>query len=867
MEREGNGVMASKRLGVKRIVILTVAVVFFVNCTTYGSILPEDKLTPSVISQTYPPTEESAEFREEVMSDMKFMSVAFSIAQHFIEDKGEEDLSRALIEKFQYTESFLEEQFIDLGSATEADFNKDGIIKLRFISKDGNESGIIGMCSREKGELYRLSDDRWEIVGRYAFFVEKVTNDDSERAQTNESEEDMIADGDNLLTQLYKTDPDLYVIRNITNSVMAGETRKAAEKFFTSGIFQDREEDLKVIADLFNSLIRVGESTSFRGVNIRAFAAKLITNTVKYSENPQIAQSAQLIAGQALTVISWQEREVPKAIDMQVTADVDKMAENGKRGKSFLAVPAGRGVKETDTEGNIGFYWRGIEGTKKLGENAIESSMYDKDAFNEKKDNLVMYLMDHGFTAPTAGLEKALREKRVSTIHETRFLNDFLPGSRQTTSTGAGHFQGTKLDVKNVTEGEGIQVNVRYNIDGTIEEVFLQSVVSGDWCFALPGCVDYMINLGGLAFNDVSIDLTLSEASAFNPKFNFSQQNLSKMSDVTGEAKFAPFIAEENEGNIRIFQNPKVSGNVAYRWLPAVEGSSVAGDMLDFYQNMTWKNLGEFIDLAAGHYMQSMSDSYEKDIGDVSYIFVAEPPLLSKTEGIKTYIDDSREFVKEYLENKDAKDKLIRVPLEHIEKIGVENVRGFLEAFQATSHGYIELYSLERPEGVSDPYGLVTKPLSDNLKVGERTRANTVTVFLVSKGEELPGGKNKRWGFEDPTASIIAPVGLSCDKAGLVRSLLLGLRLSVIAGDSSMNAENSFVSETLDAYRTLCLGQGTEPGEFDLTASDLVNIARGAAGEVAGSLNRLIKLLPIMPIDTEELRELYKHAREALIRA
>ena len=33
------------------------------------------------------------------------------------------------------------------------------------------------------------------------------------------------------------------------------------------------------------------------------------------------------------------------------------------------------------------------------------------------------------------------------------------------------------------------------------------------------------------------------------------------------------------------------------------------------------------------------------------------------------------------------------------------------------------------------------------------------------------------------------------------------------------------------------------------------------------SLNKLIRLLPIMPVNVEELRMIYEHAREALIRA
>jgi len=224
----------------------------------------------------------------------------------------------------------------------------------------------------------------------------------------------------------------------------------------------------------------------------------------------------QLMAGQALTFISWMERGVPGVDRMRITANKNEMVTSDK-GESYILNKAENlppGVVVVEEEGKKGLYWRGAEGIFKLGYKGIldhENVVYDKKKLEDAKaaDNLLMYLMDHGVLKVPAGLEDLTDAEVVSTFHETSFLYDFLPGSFQVTSTGAGHDQKSKLDIKYVTEGRGIQVNVRYGADGKIKEVILQKVEEGQWAFALPGYVDYMIDLGGLRFNDTSVDLDL----------------------------------------------------------------------------------------------------------------------------------------------------------------------------------------------------------------------------------------------------------------------------------------------------------------------------------------------------------------------
>ena len=79
------------------------------------------------------------------------------------------------------------------------------------------------------------------------------------------------------------------------------------------------------------------------------------------------------------------------------------------------------------------------------------------------------------------------------------------------------------------------------------------------------------------------------------------------------------------------------------------------------------------------------------------------------------------------------------------------------------------------------------------------------------------------------------------------------------------NENEEFIKETLESYRSFCTSQGIS--NFKLSAGDLVALATGNINKVAEALTRLISSLPIMPLNTEELREIYKHARQALIRA
>jgi mannose-6-phosphate isomerase len=250
-----------------------------------------------------------------------------------------------------------------------------------------------------------------------------------------------------------------------------------------------------------------------------SFTARLMEDVITNTDEAEAARQIQLVAGQAVTIMSWIDRKVPGARGLRLTADDDDMLLSGK-GKSFIdrnTIPSGTG--HTEKENEPGMFWRGMECTDKLGKGLAACLEKEEGLTEDINGALVMYLMDHGFAAVPEGIRHLTGAEGgiVSTLHETAFLADNLVGSSQTTSTGPGHFQGRKLDIKHVVSGRGIQFNVRYGGDGKIEEILAQVVETGDACLALPGHVDYMVNLGGLRFNDMAVTLPVDRIRALFP--------------------------------------------------------------------------------------------------------------------------------------------------------------------------------------------------------------------------------------------------------------------------------------------------------------------------------------------------------------
>ena len=241
------------------------------------------------------------------------------------------------------------------------------------------------------------------------------------------------------------------------------------------------------------------------------------------------------------------------------------------------------------------------------------------------------------------------------------------------------------------------------------------------------------------------------------------------------------------------------------------------------------------------------------------------------------YIGRHKTLFKDTLgENKP--DTLVRVPIEAIESVGIDNIKGFLETFQEASNGYVELYYMsvigEVSENVYQKYGLQKKPLPKDFR---RMRENTVTLFPALKGEEInQSAIVSRLGNINvtPENTILSPIGLQHDPVGLIRATILGLKMMDIARQikekgSDIVKDQAFKDkiqlEMLEQLKNVCDVEDLK--NFNLTPDDIIALAAGNINNIITALKKLIKLLPITPVNAEELRQIYEHAKEVITAA
>ncbi|MBF0493769.1 MAG: hypothetical protein HQL28_01400, partial [Candidatus Omnitrophica bacterium] len=268
------------------------------------------------------------------------------------------------------------------------------------------------------------------------------------------------------------------------------------------------------------------------------------------------------------------------------------------------------------------------------------------------------------------------------------------------------------------------------------------------------------------------------------------------------------------------------------------------------------------------------------------------------------YIGKNDNIFKETL-GEGKPDILIRVPVEALALVGKENVSDLLGAFQKAPNAFVELFSMsgagEVPESAYDEYGLSHKALPNSLKdPSARTRENTVTIFTADKGEEfneifidtkLNGIKHSAKKMN----SILIPIGLDRDMAGLVRGMIVGLKMLKIARSAaSMVTENKVrdiyalrdsqdqkmkqkyaellddAQNVLESYKEVMdkgviLDYHTAGRMNDI--EDFLAIAAGDMGKLVRAINKLIKLLPVTPLSAEEIRTVFTLAKKALTAA
>ncbi|MFH1846780.1 MAG: hypothetical protein ABH869_04410 [Candidatus Omnitrophota bacterium] len=687
-------------------------------------------------------------------------------------------------------------------------------------------------------------------------------------------------------------EPKNYAVNRIIEYVLDGKQKQAIKYLFTTDVFQARDENLDVVCSLLNNLSHISKDEKNRE-NTKDFIMLLIKSIVELTGNDEesikVAKAVQIMSAQSLNIMSWIDNKFKGADQIRLTINERLMvsSERDEKGKSFIySTSLPDYIKEGNTEGKAGFFWRGVEDVAKLEGNIPEELMYDKETFLANSKKLLMYIMTHGFIKVPDKLKEATEKGEISTIHDTSFLHDFLPGSYQAVSTGDGHFQGDKLDIKYVTEGRGIQFNVLCDEKGNITEVLAQRIKAGDWFVALPCYKEYIINLGGLRFNDISVKCTDEQIGDFMKcqKGDWRNADYRRQIAKASEKIKAPYIGikhakgEElvrtlNDIRLKWFENDFSAGmgrlwTLADCYKAGFNGRSIS-DIVDIFKEEFLKAKTQL----QGYMIQNPEQMLTSLKQIKENMIAAELITLNKTAGIKEYIDNNMVFFSECLKDP-ATTKLIRIPIELIKSTGPENVKILGDIFKKHDI-YLELFSaddkyLSIPESTYDEYGLEYGRLA-RISKDRRHKGNTITLMPVYKGDEFGTGGHKEkheWlvGDMEPEHTIIVPVANNFDRTGIVRSIILGLRLSEIA-DGNYKEDGTFVAYTLGMYLRLCLALGQDMKDIDFTTNDIWNMARGNLSQMVQALNKYIRTIPIVPFNTEEVREVYEYAREALIRA
>ncbi|MDD5495657.1 MAG: radical SAM protein [Candidatus Omnitrophica bacterium] len=219
------------------------------------------------------------------------------------------------------------------------------------------------------------------------------------------------------------------------------------------------------------------------------------------------------------------------------------------------------------------------------------------------------------------------------------------------------------------------------------------------------------------------------------------------------------------------------------------------------------------------------------------------------------YVDKNETLFKEMLgEGKEP--VLLRVPVQGLEAMAVENARDFLEAFQKAPNAYVELFSTTGSGEVNaadyqKKYGFEKKSLPEGFM---RTRKNTITLFAASKDENIDKPSiDSRLGSigmkqED---TLLSPIILGCDEAGLVRATIFGLKMLEISKTRQNKTREKLLAEVLMAlldYKNAC-DPGT-PFEFShKEVEDILGLIEGNINRVVAALKKLLQFLPAKPID------------------
>jgi shikimate 5-dehydrogenase len=257
----------------------------------------------------------------------------------------------------------------------------------------------------------------------------------------------------------------------------------------------------------------------------------------------------------------------------------------------------------------------------------------------------------------------------------------------------------------------------------------------------------------------------------------------------------------------------------------------------------------------------------------------------ARQDTVKNYADfiNRNKFLLQNILGDNKLEKVVRVPVEAIESVGIDNIRDFLATVQTAPNGYVELYYMtgidEIPGNMYRKYGLEKKELPKGFK---RTRENTITLFPAFKGEEIDRSIiGLRLGNVNisPEDTILSPIGLQNDPAGLIRATIFGLAMMDVVRSvkeplwrlktqkpKEYRDMMDRIQMALESYKSV--SDPAESFEFtDREMEDVFGLISGDINSIVRSLNKLIKLLPITPINAEELRQIYEHTRAVMMAA
>ena len=235
--------------------------------------------------------------------------------------------------------------------------------------------------------------------------------------------------------------------------------------------------------------------------------------------------SIQTMVMDALFILDLVDRKVAGATTLRLTEKQSNRLQAATRYDSFIDKTTISAVPVVLDENEPGAYNRGLETPMKMRGNLMNADGQTPPHL----DAYVLYTMRHGFVPVPKGLMRSTQARggQISTFHHTLFAMPHVPGSKIAASTGVGHYQGTKLDVKQVTRGEVLQVNVKYDAQGNVVDVLTQRAKVGEYAVALPGYFDYIVSIGNepVEFDDISMDLKeLGFSPAEIAKFQGGQQ-------------------------------------------------------------------------------------------------------------------------------------------------------------------------------------------------------------------------------------------------------------------------------------------------------------------------------------------------------